>query len=209
MYSLRFQSQVPSQAKKLVFDGLREQSFNAFLKGICNSLKLGTVYTIANLRDSHMTFSENYIIKQHLSDVQLNILTSHSSSVTTRRHYSRPDIIEMLEVTNGIIIGDIDLQGNVVKKIPSNIEKIENLVADECGFCSSDKCSIFSELGCLLCKDFVTTISRKPYFEEQIKLIDTIITEKTLPHDKKDLRNRKRLLLGYLETIIELEEEIF
>ena len=114
----------------------------------------------------------------------------------------------MLEASNKVIIGDVNLQGQIIKKVPDNIEIKENLVSDECGYCSAETCNVFSELSCMLCKDFVTTLNRKPYFEEQLKLIDSIIKTKELPHDKKDLINRKRLILGYLEAIISMEQEL-
>ena len=150
---------------------------------------------------------DSFIIKEKLSDTQLNVLTSHSHSSTTIKHYSKPDIIEMLEATNGIVIGDVTINGKILNEIPNNIASDNNLVSDNCGYCSALKCHINSDLSCLLCKDFVTTINRKPYFEEQIKLIDSLILTKSLQHDKEDLINRKRLFLKYLEAIIKLQIE--
>ena len=178
--------------------------FNQFLLRICSELSI-TPISVANLRDTFMTRAEEFVIKEHLSDIQLKNITSHSSTNTTITYYSRPRLIEMLEVSNQVIIGNVDIQGNVVPSVSKQLNKKENVVSDNCGYCSADKCNVFSDLSCMLCKYFVTTISRKPYFEEQLKIIDKLLPTKKLLHDKEDLQNRKILILKYIHSIMELE----
>ena len=63
-------------------------------------------------------------------------------------------------------------------------------------------------LDCPLCKNFVTTISRLPYFEEQVRILDKKIEVATVPHDKEDLVNIKRLMLRYIEEILKKKEVV-
>ena len=63
-------------------------------------------------------------------------------------------------------------------------------------------------LDCPICKDFATTIDRLPYFEEQVRLLDQKIMAASIPHDKEDLVNIKRLFLRYIEEILKKKEAI-
>jgi hypothetical protein len=58
-----------------------------------------------------------------------------------------------------------------------------------------------------MCKHFVTTISRLPYFEEAIKMIDHRIENAVITHDKEDLVNIKRLYVGFINEILKRREE--
>ena len=58
-----------------------------------------------------------------------------------------------------------------------------------------------SYLDCLVCKDFVTTPDRLPFFMRRIREIEHDIENATIPHDKEDLVNIKRLLLRFVEEI--------
>ena len=62
-------------------------------------------------------------------------------------------------------------------------------------------------LDCLLCKDFITTISRIPYFEEQINVVNKKIAASSIKHDKEDYVNIKILLLNYLKQLLKLRGE--
>ena len=58
-----------------------------------------------------------------------------------------------------------------------------------------------------MCKHFVSTTSRIPYFEEQIKVIDNKIKYATIKHDIEDLTNIKKLLVTYLSKLYELKRD--
>jgi hypothetical protein len=96
----------------------------------------------------------------------------------------------------------------VLPRNNSAIARNENEVSNGCGYCSEQSCTDYTYLDCMLCKDFVTTIERKRYFEEQIKVIDYKIQNASVIYDKEDLINIKRLLLCYLEEIINLKESL-
>ena len=196
---------IPSVIKNNCYRRIQNSNFNDFLRNICDELNIPH-YTLQNLRDSHMTMAEEYIIRQKLSDSQLKILTHHKSTQTTLQHYSKPSITEILEAVNGVIIGNVDVKGNIIKQLPKEIDEHSDLVSDGCGYCSSKNCSCFTDIDCLLCEHFVTTFTRKSYFEERIKMLDKMIPSAIYPHDKEDLVNKKRLLLAYLKKIIEQEE---
>lgn len=58
-----------------------------------------------------------------------------------------------------------------------------------------------------MCESFVTMVNRLPYFTEWIKQIDKQIEDADIPHDKESYVNIKRLILGYMERLVELRQE--
>ena len=191
------------QRRKGQFEILSENRFNSYLKKCC---KLAGIpeYSISNLRDTHMTKAEEEIIRKSLSDTNLRILTGHKH-VNSDRPYIDTDIRTMLEAVHGIIIGNVSLDGNIIETGLSI--KPENEVSNSCGYCSSCSCDDYSYLDCLLCKHFVTTPDRLPFFQEQIKQLDIKLKSATCNHDREDLINIKRILLRYTEKIMEYIKE--
>lgn len=59
-----------------------------------------------------------------------------------------------------------------------------------------------------MCENFVTTIDRLPYFEEQVKILDKKIKNTTVLHDKEDLINIKRLNLNFIYEILKLKSQL-
>lgn len=192
--------------KKGTYRKVGQEHFNAFLQGCCRELSL-PLYTLENLRDTHMTKAEEYRIRNQLSDIEQRVLTGHKSTSVDDIHYVKHDIREMLESIHGVIIGNVRLDGKVLREADETIANNENEVSNGCGYCNSNACGMLSNLDCLLCRDFVTTISRLPYFEEQLKVIDARIAAAVIPHDKEDFVNIKRLMLAYIEEILRLKEE--
>ena len=186
--------------KKGSIQVLNNFKFNQFLKECCLLAGIPQ-YTISNLRDTHMTKAEEEIIRKSLSDVQLRILTGHKNA-NSDKTYIDSNIRTMLESVHGIIIGNISLEGKVISS-DNDIVKPENEVSNSCGYCNSCSCEDFSYLDCMLCKSFVTTIDRLPYFYEQLEQVDSKIPLAKCSHDKEDLVNIKRLLLYYIEKILE------
>lgn len=183
---------------------INTDSFNSYLKSCCTELGL-PAYTIGNLRDSHMTMAEEYIIRNSLSDVELRVLSGHTSTNTTTRHYIDTQLTELLESVHGVVIGNVDLKGQILKTLDSPVKE-ENKVSASCGYCNSSKCGNYSYLDCMMCKDFITTIDRIPYYKEQIAVIDKKIGITSILHDKEDLINIKILLIGYMKALMSLKE---
>lgn len=183
---------------------LRRENFRKFLKLCCDELGLPP-YTSNNLRDTHMTKARELKIRKHMSDLEHSVLTGHKTSNIDMKHYVDMSIKTMMEAMHGVIIGNVELKGNIVKKLPPEIENPKNEVYHGCGFCKSPACTESTYLECLVCRtgDFVTTPSRLPYFEEQVKIVDKKIRLAKIPHDKEDQVNVKRLLVGYITAIKE------
>lgn len=194
-------------AKRNTFKPLNESKFNSFLKACCSELAL-PLYTLENLRDTHMTKAEEFKIRNQLSDIEQSVLTGHSSTAVDDIHYVKLDIREMLETLHGTIIGDVQLDGKIYSSLDSPITNSENEVSNGCGWCKSSSCNVMVNLDCPMCKNFVTTISRLPYFEEQVKMLDKKIVAASIPHDKEDLVNIKRLMLRYIEEILKKKEVV-
>lgn len=192
---------MPSDRKN-AYKIITPELFNTYLKNCCKELNLPS-YTCQNLRDTHMTKAEEFVIRNQLSDMEQNILSGHRSPNVDTKHYIDTQIKDLLESVHGVIIGDIDISGHIHENLPADIKAQENCVSNGCGYCNSKTCENFSFLDCLLCKDFVTTVDRLPYFQEQVKILDKKIKSATIPHDKEDFVNIKRLYLGFIQQILE------
>lgn len=190
--------------KKATYGILSSFSFNGYLKNCCKEIGIKE-YTFSNLRDTHMTKAEEFIIRNSMSEIEQSILSGHKSSNTDTKHYIDTQIKELLESVHGVVIGNVNIEGQIIKEIPKDIATNENSVSNQCGYCRSKSCNNFSYLDCILCKDFITTIDRIPYFEEQIKVVDRKIREASIKHDKEDCVNIKLLLLNYLKELLKLK----
>ena len=154
-----------------------------------------------------MTKAEEYIIRNQLSDMEQNVLSGHKSPNTDNKHYIDTSIVELLESVHGVVIGNVDIDGKIKESLPEDVQNAENSVSNNCGYCGCKQCTDYSFLDCMMCKDFVTTIDRLPYFQEQIKILDEKIKNTSIPHDKEDLVNIKRLHLGFISKILELKKQ--
>ncbi len=176
---------------------LTKEVVNEFLAKCSKSAGIWKV-TCSNLRDTYMTSVATKKINDNISELNANILTGHKSSKVDREHYidQEVSIKAVVETTHSIIIGNVDLVGNVTNEESRYGD--ERMVEHQCGYCNMDACDITSTLGCLVCKNFVTMPSRIPYFEKYICFLDNKISNTTIIHDKEDLVNIKRLVAGYL-----------
>lgn len=174
------------------------ESFNRHLKKCCAQAEISH-YSISNLRDTHMTKAEEEIIRKSLSDVQMRVLTGHKNA-NSDKTYIDTNVRTMLEAVHGVIIGDVNVDGSVIDSNPE-VTIPQNEVSNSCGYCSSKNCNDFTYLDCMLCKSFVTTVDRLPYFYEQLKQIDSRLPQAKCPHDREDLVNIKRLLLYYIDKL--------
>jgi hypothetical protein len=184
---------------------IQQQGFNKYLKKCCKELGLKE-YNLQNLRDTYMTNADDYITRKKLSNVVRKVYTGHNDP-NSDCNYLDTDIRTLLEAVHGIIIGNVDIRGKILKEVGSDIATAENSVSNQCGYCGSKSCHDLSYLDCLMCSSFITTISRIPYFKEQIAVIDRKLEAAVIQHDKEDLVNIKRLLVEYLTRLLILKEE--
>lgn len=175
---------------------LNRNNFTIYLKKCCQCAGIPT-YTAANLRDTYMTKAKEFQIKNQLSDAELSILTGHKTSDVDVKHYLDMDITTIMEAVNGVIVGDVNIHGAIVPKIPSGVAIDENEVSNGCGYCQNSVCNELTYIDCIMCKHFITTPSRLPFFENQIKQMNMNIKNAITPHDKEDYINIKRLLVAY------------
>lgn len=192
--------------RKSTYSKHKEKEFNKFLKSCCEELKMAN-YTFSNLRDTHITKAEEFVLRNNLSDTAQLVLTNHTSVNTDNKHYIEKKITEMLELVHSTIIGDVNINGVIEYKRPELEGNEEILVSNKCGYCQSSFCNEFSYLDCLMCKSFVATVDRIPYFKEMIKVMDFKIQNATIAHDKEDFTNIKQLLLNYLKRLYLKKEE--
>lgn len=179
---------------------ITRENFRIYLKKCCESVAI-PMYTAANLRDTHMTKAREFKILHKLSDMEHSVLTGHKTQGLDMRNYVDMSVESMMEALHGVSIGNVSITGTVQHQLPDNIASEKNEVSSGCGYCCSPYCEDMSYLDCMLCKYFVTTPSRFHYFEEQVKVMDNKIKSSTLPHDKEDYINIKRLLVSYMAAI--------
>ena len=198
---------IPSSAAGGNGFALLSQSLcNSFLKKCCTEAGIREI-TASNLRDTYMTKSTQYAIREGLSSLERSVLTGHEST-DSDNCYVKPELREMLEACYGIVIGNININGSVVKALSNRSNVLENAVSNGCGFCSNNTCSDYSYLDCLMCKHFIATLDQIPFYRDQIKIMDKRIESAEIPHDKEDAVNIKRLLCAYLFELCTLENQL-
>lgn len=180
-------------------------AFNRFLKRQCAELGFQN-FSSGNLRDTHMTKAREFVKKNNLSRVQESILTGHANIDTTNKHYIDKDIRTFIEATHGVIIGDVDIKGNILNQINTTFDQSSE-VEDRCGFCKEDTCiALHPLLNCLLCDGIVVTLDRIPFFESKIEELDGKISKESIQHEKEHLYTLKRLFSAYLARLYTLKE---
>jgi len=181
-----------------------ENQFNSFFKNCCQELGLPK-YTASNLRDTHITKAQEYILRNNRSDLEQSVLTGHKDP-NSDNHYIEANITEMLEIVYMTIIGNVEIKGQIVDSLSPALANDEHSVSNKCGYCERDSCNDYSYLDCLMCQSFIATIDRIAYFEEQIQVVDDKIKAASIKHDKEDLINIKQLLLNYLKRLLVRKE---
>lgn len=180
-------------------------SFNRFIKRHCDELSLPT-FTTGNLRDTHMTLAREYVKRHNLSKLHEKELTGHASSTTTDSNYIDKDIKIFIEATYGILIGDVDIKGEVHNCNNTKYDKSVE-VEKSCGFCGKDSCDTLTPLiTCLLCDGFKAYLDRIPFFEARISELDETINQAPFEHDRQHLQSLKRLFCAYLAKLYTLKE---
>lgn len=193
---------VPAKRKRNALAYLKDHGFNKYLHSVCDHLGIQQ-YSFENVRDTHMTLAEEFQIRKGLSEMERTVLTGHIRPKSDLGYIGN-DIRNMLEAVHGMIIGNIDVVGNVIANLDASVATTENEVSHRCGYCSVN-CTDMSYLDCLMCESFTTTINRLPFFDERLKQIDALIENATIQHDKEDYVCIKRLLLAYKEKLLELQ----
>lgn len=181
------------------------QSFNRFIKKQCDELSFPS-FTTGNLRDTHMTLAREYVKKNNLNKMHEKELTGHANSTITDSNYIDKDIKTFIEATHGILIGDVDIKGEVNNCNNTKYDKSVE-VEKSCGFCGKDSCDTLTPLiTCLLCDGFKAYLDRIPFFEARINELDKLINQAPFEHDRQHLQSLKRLFCAYLAKLYTLKE---
>lgn len=206
-----YRKDAPQELKKNIFiyelhhnlSLLGAPQINEFIKIIAEKCDIKP-FTVANLRDTFMTLARENSIHKGRSPEEISVLTGHKSETTDIRHYVDPDYRYMLESTNKIVLDGKDAPGSVTTESFPQTEEVSN----RCGFCTQQNCVNKTTIGCMACTSFVTTIDRKPYFEEYLKILNKKMQEAVYEHDRDDIRVIKCLAGRYLEMIHALEIQL-
>lgn len=181
------------------------RTFSLMLEDICKEIGINKI-TSKNIRATYITDGYEKLLRDGESDTVILANSNHINMSTIQNHYLQFRIKEALEVSNNIIIGNVNLYGQIVVN-PNDIKsKKENAVEDECGYCQSDFCELNGPISCLLCSKFATTIDRIPFFERHIESFNERISSSTIRHDVEDYVNLKRLFAKYLEELLKIKE---
>lgn len=179
--------------------------FRVYLAQCCDEAGIPR-YTPSNIRDFHMTKAQEMILRKGYSNATLSILSGHRHVDVTNNHYIEDDLTRIFEAMYGVVIGDVTIEGQIVNAIPKELDDKKHTVEGGCGKCSNKVCIVDSLISCLMCKDFVTAIEYLEEFKKLADYLDSCIAKVSLPHDKEDLVNKKRLVVAY---IIKMETMIY
>lgn len=192
--------------------------FYIYINSVCRALNINKKYSSSNFRDTYMTKTVEFAIRNNLNELESKILSGHKKVDTTSNHYLNLKLEDMLESTYGVIIGDNveNIEEKVVEQYPEEIQGKENDVESLCGKCKAKSCTENSSLPCLVCKNFLTTVSHEKHFKKAIDIIDTLVEEKIkfsqacpgapIRHEIEDLRLKKSLYVAYLKAIYKKKE---
>lgn len=201
-----------SDVKRLLFiaprlqyktvDRLAESTIRLHLQKACE--KVGIPYKpFAAVRNYYQNEVSKFVEDNNLGDLQLQALSGHTKAIH-ENHYVNHDIKDLCQALYGVKIGDMQLKGNISPY--AEIQK-QDTVKNGCGGCTSSKCDFTSNLDCLMCSKFITTLSCIPYFEQEIAKIDNTISSINIKHEQEFLVSKKKLLVAYLERLYQLKED--
>lgn len=188
------------KTKENQFQPICGEHFRDYMAKCCREAGI-QIYTPSNIRDFHMTKAEEENLRKGCSNMRLMTLSGHSHVDVTRNHYIEDKLTQILESMYGITIGDVDIKGKILERIPEEFNNKKHIVENGCGNCSLNSCIDNSMISCLLCKDFCTTLDNLKDFKNMMTYIDRNIKDKKFIHDKEDLVNKKRLVAAYIIAI--------
>lgn len=209
-----FIDQATDEVKKYIFifknrkglvEPIKLYRFYKIFKKITNDLDLvGAPYNLYDCRHTYMTTLFEEAMKEGNLKKAL-IASGHKNIATTIKYYIKPEVKSYLEAFHKVKIGNVEIQGTIVQnlndaniKIPNDIKEIT--VKQGCGYCVGN-CSINENIDCLICRNFIVTLDRLPFFQESISKIDKVIQNEIIQHEKEHLVSIKKLYVGYITAI--------
>lgn len=193
-------------SKSSFYTALASSDFSNYLADICATLGLPK-YTAKNLRITYITNAKEYAMKNGLSSMTLLKLTNHANMDTVNNHYIQEKIIDALQATIGVIIGDVSIDGVISAESNGYDTSNTSAVANGCGFCQSIECTSQGPSPCQRCKHFFTTISNIPYYRKEIDRLKALNDGSKNPHDAEDIVKLIRLNTYILSQLLNLKGE--
>ena len=182
-------------------------TFNTFLKQQCKAIGLYE-YTAENLRDTSITKALDFAQENDLSYPEIEILVRGKRSTKIKHYFDAQESKLFVEATYNIIIGDVDLKGQILETTDSSSFTKGETVDDNCGFCKEEECRILKEIGCPMCNYFIVTLDRIPFYKRKIDKLDESIENEPLEHEREHLLAIKRIYAAYLAELYKLKEEL-
>ncbi|SCH73333.1 Phage integrase family [uncultured Clostridium sp.] len=181
--------------------------FNTFLKHECNNIGL-PIYTAENLRDTSITRAFDYAQENGLSHQETELLVRGKRSIKLKHYYDALESKLFVEATYGIIIGNVDLKGQILETTDSSSFSKDEMMDDGCGFCREKECRIHEDIGCPMCKFFIVTLDRIPFYQKKLQQLDIAIENETIEHEKDHIKAIKGLYAAYLAKLYELKQKL-
>ena len=183
---------------------LKQQTYRAKLKDTCDKLGIPTCNP-QNVRKRHLTEVIEKGVANNLSRLALRPLTGHATERVTNKFYLREDIRNYLEATNGIMIGNPRILGDIIDDEELRPDP-SNLVEGGAGICRNPECSISGTITCLMCPGFATSPQFIPEMKEAVAMLSEQIRNAAHSHDREHLVAVKRLYVAYLGKMLEKKE---
>lgn len=156
--------------------------FNKYLGKICDDLGIPK-YTASNIRDTHMTKAEEFIIESNYSEMQQNILSGHKSSAVDEQFYVKTEKRTILEAVQGVHIGDKAPESSFTTK--NNKQGVDEV-----------------RLNMLLTSErFITTTDFFDYFNNQLSEVDKEIISINSELNNNSSIERLNILINYKDLL--------
>lgn len=176
---------------------------NCYLNDVCER---------SNVRKLKVTGLRNRFMDKIMKTVnggneteKLISATRHSAYVHYNNYYAG-ELESIAESMYNVTIGNVNLLGIVVET-PTNSSK-ESIVMNGIGQCSKHHCEENNALDCLMCKSFVCSPINIPYFESEIRELESKILNETIPHEIEFLLTKKQLYVKYLVECYKKKGEV-
>jgi integrase len=177
--------------------------------------KLENNYAPYDGRDTLIDNSWQSVEDGSLSSLEVGVVTGNSAR-TAALHYRKFQRVRYIEAVYKVQIGNVDVNGKVIKEE----KEIENLpqVQQGAGACGSDECIKQdteensnidiedSDVKCLTCSKFCTTVERRTIFEERLAEYKQKRENAILPVEKSYYGGLADLYGAYLEKMYGLME---
>ena len=186
-----------------IIKSLTKRGFERYHKEICEKYNI-EYKPFGAIRNTRMNAISEVEYAKGNDDKYIEKISGHTLSVHNK-NYATVNIREFCQDFYEVEIGDITLKG----KIGDKTNEIQERKVDQgAGYCSESECNVSSNLKCILCSNFVTTVSCISEVENIIQDIDEKMKKEKIQHEREFLFTIKQVYVKYLERLYERKEEL-